>query len=38
MLGLFNALKEYAGSSRKQKFFKLLGKSGTFPEEIYACF
>lgn len=25
MLGLFNAHKEYAGSSKKQKFFKLLG-------------
>lgn len=38
MLGLFNAHKEYTGSSKKQKFFKLLGTSGTFPEEIYACF
>ena len=38
MLGLFNTHKEYAGSSRKQNFFKRLGKSGTFPEEIYACF
>ena len=38
MLGLFNAHKEYAGSSRNQNFFKLLGTSGTFHEEIYTCF
>ena len=38
MLGLFNAHKEYAGRSRNQIFFKLLGTSGTFPKEIFACF
>ena len=38
MLGSFNAHKEYAGRSRNQFFLKLLDTSGTFPEEIFACF